>query len=173
MLKNLFYIELVLAVVAVLGFALRIQGIELGQLLTLVASSLLALGYVVMAFVNSQNRPAGALLILNWLVLLNCALAVQALGIKLFLLPGATGLLKVALYGFLGLVITLLINLWIAANAQVFEYYRQLLVRSLVIIGLTFMFFITPYWRIISLYYKNQPQKAQELIQRLDPPTPK
>jgi hypothetical protein len=173
MYKNLIYIEIGLAILAVLGFVLRLQMIEFGQFLTLATCSLLALLYLIMAFGSTRSRPPKSSLVVSLLVLINCALAVQTLGMKLFLLPGTNSMFKIALYGFLGLVIILLINLWIAENAEIFEYYRVLLIRSLVIIGFTFMFFITPYWRIITLYYKNQPAKAQELIQQLDPSKPK
>jgi hypothetical protein len=173
MFKNLNYLEIGLAVLAILGFGLRLQAIEFGQFLVLAACSLLALLYLAVAFRSLQNRPPKTSPIVSLLVLINCALAVQTLGIKLFLLPGTNSPFKIALYGFLGLVIILLINLWIAENAEVFDYYRGLLVRCLVIIGFTFMFFITPYWRIITLYYKNQPDKAQELIRQIDPPKPK
>jgi uncharacterized protein YneF (UPF0154 family) len=166
-------LEIGLAVGFILGFFLSAQQLLWGQYLILSFGMALALLYVYFAFNSLQTRPTQTSPFITIFVYLICSIGIIALCLKLTLSPDIHFYYRMALYGFLGVILILLATLYLAQNLVIFGYYRSLLVRCLVIMAIGFMFYITPYRKLVNLYYKDQPQIAQKLIQLLEPPKPK
>ncbi len=174
--KTPYYTEVALAVLALLGFILKIKSIGLGEIL--LPLGLLGLGvfYVAHLFLPAQWQAYPSPSKFNFLsaftYLVACFASVGLL-MKLSLLPYAADVLRYVLAAFVGALIFVLFQYRVAQAPAWILHYRHLLSRTVLIASTCFLFYITPYKKIAKLYYSQNPDYVEALDKYLKEPTNK
>lgn len=152
---------------AFIGLILCIKEIATGSILLTVSLVLLSCFYFVQGFLSltqSKNIP--------YLIILHSIWGTVILGLffKTMLWIKMHWLLQIGLMGQVILMIILLFQLRLSFGQKSFETFRQLLIKNLCILAVSFMLFITPYSKLATLYFKNQPEYLERVIQHLNTP---
>jgi hypothetical protein len=167
-LKNIFYIEILCWILAVLGFTLKI-GANFGSILLVIGLLSLVFLYLAIPFLNQKEKIQGISIVVEYAA--NLTLGIGTLGIlfKLNFWQSGNDILKIALYSFLCVILVLLFSLRLAINQTIYNFYQKLLIQNLLIASISFLFFLTPHKRLAQLYFKNDTKLIQEIEKKLDP----
>jgi hypothetical protein len=185
MLKKNIILESGLGAIVLIGVSLRLSAVIGNEVVLPIGLAVLALFYVARVFLSakyhftlaeaSRISPASHTLV-TFTAYLTASIALLGILFKLMFWEGSAQMLKVAIYTFLIAILGILFQMRLTASPEVFEHYRQMLVRSLVIGSFTFLIFLTPEKKMVKMVFKNNPAKAQELIkeiERREPPKKK
>lgn len=168
-----YYTEVALAVVALLGFVLKIKSIAVGEVLLPLGLIGLGLFYVAHIFLPAQWQAYPSPSKFNFLSILTylvSGFAAVGLLMKLSLMPYAADVLRYVLAAFVGALIFVLFQYRVAQSPAWILHYRHLLSRTVLIASTCFLFYITPYKKIAKLYYPQNPDYVEALDKYLKEP---
>jgi hypothetical protein len=170
------YLEIGFALVAFLGFVLRIRGFEFGMYLLPVGLVGLGLFYIVQAFLPAQWQVSPSPYKFNFLsifVYLVALVAMIGIMFKLLLFPYAAEILRYVLASFIVAIMFVLFQYRVSQQPIAILHYRYLLSRCVLIAATSFLFYITPYSKIAKLYYPKNPTYIEALEKYLAEPSNK
>jgi len=170
------YLEIGFALVAFLGFVLRIRGFEFGMYLLPVGLVGLGLFYIVQAFLPAKWQVSPSPYKFNFLsifVYLVALVAMIGIMFKLLLFPYAAEILRYVLASFIVAIMFVLFQYRVSQQPIAILHYRYLLSRCVLIAATSFLFYITPYPKIAKLYYPKNPTYIEALEKYLAEPSNK
>ncbi len=163
--KQIILLEIILAIISILGFLMRLQGLEAGLFLLMGGLGGLTILYFVELVLNF-GKGVSLFSIRNFANLV-ASFTMIALLFKLMLWLPLDTLLRYALYAFLTTILGLLFNFRISQKIEDIRFYRKALQRSLVIAATAFLIYITPARQLVKRYYAKDAQEVQRAYKRL------
>ena len=154
-----------------LGFALALPYLVIAGIGAIAASTLVVWGLTLKTYLQASfggEKPPVEGSLTSLLAISMQSLALFALVARFSFMSINPEALRLAMYLALPTLIILLIQLWLSADMAAFAYHQKLLIRTLSIAAITFMFFLTPEKRLAKYFYSQQPEKLEKLLQAIE-----
>lgn len=162
--KNGHFLEVSAGILFFVGFILRVQGLTLGYFLLFAGLSLWFLWMLCHLGFSQNIYPSLAQYSRKWPMLLSYLASLMTLAlilVKASLWAEITGIAAYVLPFFVLVIIVITFDFLSPRRLDEIKFLRRLLIRSLVLLALGFLFYITPSKKLRQLYFPSEVEQQE------------
>jgi|GEM_PF-3113420 len=122
--------------------------------------------------VFAREKPSEQFSLVTILATLAHTFAMLGLTTKFTFWAGNPQIMRAAVSFYVPVLVILLIQIRVTATVQTFQHYMNMLINALIVLAITFLFFLTPEKKLAQHFYTSQPEKLKNLLLEIEKRTP-